>query len=679
LTVDLDSAESRKGMTRTERVEWVDHIVASRLQTLKDVALARMGTVAVISGDEEPTPVIDALVDSALSNGFAVATASLGEHGLHDLHAVVSALASSIRVPRVDAGRRNGLVAALDAFAHAHGRSAEAILEESAEEEAFGGELSMLTREYIASASGTGPARKLQAWLGGRNVTREAEELRSLSARTSKRALADLTRLVRALGHRGTRVLLRDAEALVDLSPGRRDVAYTVLRELVDNTDGGHGVVACETLLIGTRDLERRVHSPIEHPALATRLVADMAPGPPIPHQTWVALAPDDPSAPLPPVPKPYETRERHAQQLGALVRIMQGLPPLEAVPDLTVGMQEVDARIAQLFETASNQGSVFAVLLGEYGSGKTHHLLHLEARARAARRPVMRLSVERLDEDLGNPQRHMRRLIENATFPRKRPVGFLDHLDAWLSTPASRKRLRQALAAVVAAHGEAARPAARAIALAPEDDLDDDAVRETLGALDLVDKPGNASYRKDAYARLHLWLDLLERLEDCEGPVLILDEAENLYRVGVSRSERRTALRSLAHYCGGALARATVVLAITPDTLVALREEAGELLDQIEEQATLLPSEDVAMLRRRLLKARPITVTRLGPSDLETLAEQARRIAREVRGKHIDRHIGAFLERAVEDSDTPRELLRRVLLREERLAWFGDAGARGA
>jgi hypothetical protein len=535
----------------------------------------------------------------------------------------------------------------------------------------------LLAREYIASASGAGPARKLHAWLGGRDVARETEDLRPLSARTAKRALADLTRLVRALGHRGTRILLRDAEALVDLSPGRREVAYTVLREIVDNADGGHGVVACETLLVGTGDLDRRVHSLFDHPALATRIVADVPPGPPIPHQTWIALSPDDPTAPLPPVPKPYETGERHASQLAALVRITQGLPPLEAIPDLTIGMKEVDSRIAQLFETASNDGSVFAVLLGEYGAGKTHHLLHLEARALAERRPVLRLAVERLDEDLGNPQRHLRRLIENATFPGKRRTGFLQRLDAWLARPALRKRLRHALDAVFQARDETARPAARAVAGAPDDDVDDAAVREIFGAFDLVDKPSSPSYRKDAYARLHLWLDVLERLENCAGPVLILDEAENLYRVGVSRGERRTALRSLAHYCGGALPRATVVLAVTPDTLEALREEAGALLDEIEDQATILPSEDVAMLRRRLLRARPIRVTKLGPGELETLAEQARSVAREVRGKHVDRRIGAFLDRAVKDSDTPRDLLRRVMLREERIAWLDDAGDR--
>jgi hypothetical protein len=30
-----------------------------------------------------------------------------------------------------------------------------------------------------------------------------------------------------------------------------------------------------------------------------------------------------------------------------------------------------------------------------------------------------------------------------------------------------------------------------------------------------------------------------------------------------------------------------------------------------------------------------------------------------------------------VKDSDTPRDLLRRVMLREERIAWLDDAGDR--
>ncbi|MDQ3038002.1 MAG: ATP-binding protein, partial [Myxococcota bacterium] len=449
-----------------------------------------------------------------------------------------------------------------------------------------------------------------------------------------------------------------------------RDVAYTVLRELIDNADGGRGMIATELLVVGSGALERRVHSLAEHPALASRVMPVLPLGPPVPHQSWITLAPPGDVVVPEHVPAPAPPSERKIAQLRGMVRVAQGLPPLEAVPELTVGMEDVDARIEQLFAHAANDGSVFAVLVGEYGAGKTHHLLHLEARALADQRPVLRLAVERLDEDLGNPQRHLRRLIENAVLPMRRRASPIDRLEAWLRAPATRKRLRAALIAIAEGGTDGARAAERALRNASDDDLDDATVLETLGALDLTDKPSNPSYRKDAYGRLHLWLDLLARLEGCEGPVLILDEAENLYRAGVSRAERRTALRSLGFYCGGALPRACVVLAVTPDTLASLREEAGELLDEIAEQSTLLPTEDVAMLRRRLLKSRPIPVTKLGKDALATLAEQAHGLARAVHGKKVDRDWDAFAARAVRESTTPRELLRRVMLREERLAW---------
>ncbi|HVY48414.1 MAG TPA: BREX system ATP-binding domain-containing protein, partial [Minicystis sp.] len=333
--------------------------------------------------------------------------------------------------------------------------------------------------------------------------------------------------------------------------------------------------------------------------------------------------------------------------------------------------LDEIDARIDALFATAANDGSVFAVLMGEYGAGKTHHLLHIEARALAERRPVLWLSIERLDEDLGNPQRHLRRLLEGATLPAAGAPSPVERLDAWLRSEPMRRRLGAALRAVAETDAEAAVAARRA--LRGEGDagaLDEIAVRETLGALDLVDKPAQPSYRRDAYARLHLWIELLSRIDGCEGPVVLLDEAENLYRLGVSRAERRTALRSLSFYCSGALPRACVVLAVTPASLGELREEAGALLDEIEEQRTLLASEDVVMLKRRLLRARPIEVTRLGKDDLVTLATQARALHEKVRGKVVDPGWDAWLRRAAQSAHGPRDLLRRATLRLERAAW---------
>jgi hypothetical protein len=651
--------------------EWLEHVVASRAQTLEDVAVAHMATVAILTGDRIDAA-FEALGDHALGAGFAVASCSLATTPLNELHDVVGALAGSLRIPSYDRGRKHGLVSALDAFIERHSKRAEERFEEAAEKEALGGELRVLAREYIAQATGRSSARRIHRWLGGEEVTQSADAVRVLQPRTSKQAFAHLSRLTRALGFRGLRVLMRDAHALVDLPPARRDVAYTVIRELIDNSDGGHGLVAVEILLLGSYALETRVHTLTEHPALNTRIALPLAMDIPIPHQTWVRVDPNEIES-LPPVPTASVVAATRADSLRALVRVAQGLPPLEANPELTVGMEQVDSRIEQLFATSAHDGSVFAVLVGEYGAGKTHHLLHLEARALDDQRPVLRLAVERLDEDLGNPQRHLRRLIENAILPLRRRASPLDRLESWLGSDASRKRLTSTLRSIAESDSEAARAAARALRDSTLTEPNDDVVRETLGALDLENKPGNPSYRKDAYARLHLWLSLFSGLEGCEGPVIILDEVENLYRAGVTRSERRTALRSLGFYCGGALPRACVVLAVTPDTLESLREEAGALLDEIEDQATLLPMEDVAMLRRRLLRARPIQVTRLGRADYAELAERAHKLARTVRGRQKDSEWSAFAAKIVGDSETPREILRRVVLREERLAWLAS------
>ncbi len=649
---------------------WLERVIAARAQSLEDACAAQTATVTVLAGDVDAAALALALSSSARDAGFATMHASLGAYGLHELDRLVAELARSLRIEGVSGKRSHGLGAMLDGFVAAHGKKSVERFDERAEQESLFGELRALARAYLAGASGRAVAKRLTAWLGGDEVAPTLEEraLRPLSPRIAKAALAQLTRLCRALGARGARIILTEAEALVDLAPGRRDVAYTVLRELIDNEDGGRGMIATEIVLIGSGALLRRKASLGEHPALAMRIASYGPAWPPIPHQTFVPVEslPDDA-----PTRAPRAPDKKRAAQVRSLVRLSQGLPPIEALPELTVGMEAIDARLDQLFAHAAKDSSVFAVLAGEYGSGKTHHLLHVEARALADERPVLRLSVERLDEDLGNPQRHLRRLLEHAVLPLRRKAGPLERLESWLASAAGRKRLRAVLDAVTRESEDAARAAERALRGAPGDEVDASVVHEVLGAIDLVDKPSNPSYRRDAYGRLHLWLELLARIEGCEGPVVILDEAENLYRAGVSRPERRTALRSLAFYCGGALPRACVVLAVTPDTLEALREEAGALLDEIEDQATVLPMEDVAMLRRRLLRARPIPVTKLSAAELTTLAERARSMAREVRGKRRDAEWEAFVASAIRESDTPRELLRRVVLREERLAWL--------
>ncbi len=653
--------------------------VEAQLRALAEVAQAGAATVSVVVARERSP--ITALEDRAVVEGYAVARADLSEHGLHGLAEVVRVLAASVHLGSARSKKR-GLVAALASFAEEHRKRALDAFDERAREHGLVGELRRLARAYLESATGKPSPRRIEAWLGGQRPpdVDAGPELRLLGPATAKSALSALTRLFRVLGAKGTLIVLDEGEALVDLSPARRDLAYTVLRELIDNADGHGGMTATKLLLCGDAALVNRRRALFDHAALASRVVSLEPGAAPTPHATLVRL--DESSdlfareaTLLPRIAAAAAVPAHRVPHLRALLRLGQGLPPLEATTELTVGLDEVDARIDQLFATSANDGSVFAVLVGEYGAGKTHHLLHLEERALASRRPVLRLAVERLDEDVGNPQRHLRRVLESAVVPTSGSgaagrTGLFVLLERWLSSQPSRAALTAALTSLEAGDGEVAGHASSCLV---DGVIDEQALVSMLSALDLVDRPGSASYRRDAYRRLLLWLELLARVEGCEGPVVILDEAENLYRPGVSRSERRTALRSLGFYCGGTIPRACVVLAVTPETLVSLREEAGALLDEIEDQVTVLPQEDVVMLRRRLLRARPLEVRKLDAAMRRELAERARIIHGKVRGKVADPEWETWLERAQKDSATPRELLRRAIERLERLVFVGS------
>jgi hypothetical protein len=196
----------------------------------------------------------------------------------------------------------------------------------------------------------------------------------------------------------------------------------------------------------------------------------------------------------------------------------------------------------------------------------------------------------------------------------------------------------------------------------------------ETRGAAsrsqDLEGKWGGANYRMDAYTRLLLWFEILARIEKCAGPVLLIDEAENLYKGGTSRAERRTALRSLAFYCGGTLPRACVILAITPDVLKELRAESKDLLDEIGEQRTVLAWEDASMLRRRLVRAKPEEVPALTRANRAVLATRILATHASVRGRVKDLAWDDFLESLSDATFTPRDVVRKMVDRLEGLWW---------
>jgi hypothetical protein len=655
-------------------------------QGLLDLAACGASDVVFVHvpADGAPPP-FDALERVASSRGFVVCRVEIGPaQSFEALDDVVRAFIRALSAPGHPAAtsrarRGGGLVTLLDAFLAKHGARALDTFDACVAEVGFAGDLHDLARAYIAAdRRPRHEVVRLEAWLSGTELSRSPidDGVAALSNRTAKRALIGLSRLVRALGHAGLVLIATGAETLSHLTVTRREIAYTVLRELIDNGDGAPGLVATRLYVAGGPRLFEGAHSLKNDPALASRVLHEGVPrSAPIPHAPlylWTAAKEDpDPTllarsrAPAPPT-------GREAAALRTLVRSCQGLPSFDLLESLTVGYESIDLRIDELFSHAARDGSVFAVVSGPWGSGKTHLVLHLAARALAENRPVLRLPIERLDTDLGNPQRHLRRLLEMAVLPNAKGMGPLDRLAVWTRSVAATKRLVALLEEIAASDRESAAGARRALRAYHHGDLR--ALESTLGAADLVHKPASAGYRHDAYGRLLLWLELFERLEESSGPLVVIDEAENLYRGGTRRSERRTALRTLAFYCGGTLPRACVVLAVTPDTLSALREESAELLDEVEAQKTVLAWEDATMLRRRLLRSRPFESVRLDRDQLTELASRVRRAHARVRGKVADDGFDDFLARLVASRPTPRRVIKDVVERLESLHWIGFA-----
>ena len=656
---------------------WRRALLRGAEQALDDIARAETSSVCALreSGGQLGSDFATELRRRAYKRGVATAEVHLfSDRALDAFEALVRATAGALRA-REDASRP-GLVGLLDAFAGAHGERALVAFDGAARRLGAAGDITALARSYLEARRSPRRAElRLDAWFAGTSVSRAEANgvaLGTLTRATAKAALYELTRLACVLGARGMLLVLTGGEQLARLPAARRRDSYTVLRELVDDADGGRGLYATLVLLAGAAPLFEGASSLHALAPLAGRLLAlpDAPPDAlPPPHRPLIAL--EAPPAFRPGLlPEVRPAREGAARELRSILRASHGLPPTDALSSMTVGYAAVDATIDALFSHSAMQGSVFALLRGGYGTGKTHLLLHLAARALADRRPVFRLALERLAPDLGAPQHHFRRLLAGATLPLTGAPSLLDLLARWTRDPGDLARVFKSLRAVAAEEGEAAGGAQRVLELSARAKNPAAALESYLGGAELLEKPATAPYRASAYARLLVWLALLERVERCAGPVLLVDEAENLYRSGTSRAERRTALRSLAFYCSGALPRACVVLAITPDALLELRGEADDLLRDVAEQRTVLAWEDAAMLARRLRTAPPVDVPALAPEHLRELAERVRATHARVRGDVTDDDYAAYAAARAVDAREPRAFVRLLVDRLERLWW---------
>jgi hypothetical protein len=646
-------------------------------QALADLQSSDGSEVSLIRCDspEQEIELVRALSRRARTLAVVTAEISLRDDSLEALDAVVRRLIERLVPPtRSGSTSRRGLVALLDFFGKRHGPRSGARFAEAVEQFGAWGDLAALCQAYVETSSQPRRAAlALKAWHSGTELRRQSRwpvVRAALSAKTARRALGDLTKVIRCLGFAGCVFCFVEGDVMTRRTPRQRERAYTVLRELVDNFDGRRGMISARLIITGGARLFEGPRSVQCLPPLLSRLHGSIGTTPVPPHRSWVQFSPDrsalESAQPL----LPPQSRRRAVR---ALIRIAQGLPPVEAVTSMSVGHHRIDRWITKLLDHAKIAGSVFTVLEGEYGAGKTHMLLHLADRALQQRHPVFRLSIERLDFDLGNPQRHLHRLLDESQLPLRSRPSALERLRVWCGAPARLRTLLRVLAQIAARSDEAAVAAARVLRASRAARDPSLAIDTCLSGRDLRGKPNARPYRHDAYGRLLLWIELLRRIERCSGPVLLVDEAESLYTTGVSRIIRRTALRSLSFYCGGALPSACVVLAITPAALEELRGESKELLAEVAEQRTVLPWEDASMLQRRLSRLEPQPVPRLGRAQRQELAERVWATHRDVRGTRYQVELDPLL-RAGRVNEAPRVLVRRVMDHLESRWWRSRA-----
>ncbi|HEU5060917.1 MAG TPA: BREX system ATP-binding domain-containing protein [Kofleriaceae bacterium] len=645
----------------------------SRLaQALLDVNACDGASVALLhcpSGARE-RGALRLLAATARDRQWVTADVSLRESGLESPDGLLREVLGRLVVP--GESRPCGLLGALDRFRARHGKRSAERFEESASSSEAGGDLTALCREYLAAGDDTDLARRAYtAWLEGVAPPRKAQNRRvrrPLSERTAQRSLGELSRIVRALGHRGTFILLSDGDALAGRTERQREKGYTVLREMVDNFDGWGGAAATRVVLAGQSPLFEGEHSILSVVPLRMRLEVPSGAEPVPPHRSWTTLAAGSARrrhrAVAPPDDSPGALRN--------LIRISEGLPPTEKVTQMSVGQERLDRTIRRLFEVVGRAGSFFSVLVGEYGSGKTHLMMHLAERALEDRRPVFWLNLERTNIDLGNPARHLSRFLEHSELPLRGRPNAVALAGRWTRSPSAVTGLEARLIEIGSGEGHAATAARKAMRVAENARDVGFALENFLIGADLDQRPGDASYRLDAYRRIFLWFELLARQEEIRGPVILIDEAENLYTSGRPPASRRTSLRSLSFYCGGALPGACVIMAMTPPAFEAMKKEARDLLAEAGDMDTTLELEDVGRFRRSLHGLKPDPVKPLTAAERAELCERVRRMHRSVRGPVELADWEQRVAGAVKQHASPRTLVRALVDELESTWWAG-------
>jgi hypothetical protein len=317
---------------------------------------------------------------------------------------------------------------------------------------------------------------------------------------------------------------------------------------------------------------------------------------------------------------------------LSAIIRLKAGLSPLHYLDDLTVDLAGHKSYLCRLLNKGSGQRTRLGIVLGAYGSGKTHFLQVAKRHALSGKFAVAQLSQDTGLGSLVHPQRHVFNLLTSLTLPQ--PYGpALDWLASSLNEPQETRALEAAFreiqsdCPVVAGSALWILRNVSPIARAP-------LLLDYLSGASLVGKTAHLSMRVKAYQLLRFWTVLCTRVLECTGTVLLIDELETLFSNAVYWSiiSRRSAYRSLSYYTEN-LPLTTTICAFTPEGWANLRGEMAVGGSEFFNGACDYPMEDISRLFRLFLAERPHELTPLTDGGYRTLFERLSHLHIKARG----------------------------------------------
>jgi hypothetical protein len=316
---------------------------------------------------------------------------------------------------------------------------------------------------------------------------------------------------------------------------------------------------------------------------------------------------------------------------LSAIIRLKGGLCPLERLEDITIDFHSHSNYVKNLLDSGSSFGDKFGIILGPYGSGKTHILQVTKHLALSQGFAVAHLSQDTGLNSLGHPERHVFNLVRSLRFPS--PHGtMLEWLGTLLDDPKERGLFETCLRGLRSECQSLVDSALWILQQAPRS-LQTGLLLEYLSGALLIGKTATTSSRLQAYELVRFWVIFATRILGCKGLVLIVDELENLFSNAVYWNilSRRLAYRTLSYYTE-ALPQTTTVCALTPSGWNLLHSEVQQASSGMLLEVERMGGEKMEALFGRILRTRPHQVTRFTGKDYHVFLDRLAALHSEAR-----------------------------------------------